>query len=68
MSLAIPKSRELQGIGQIHNNGQSQGNRNNVFSVAGDDLVNGPNFLTTSSLFNMAIIATCKEWLISITS
>ncbi|MBI5929126.1 MAG: hypothetical protein HY862_07450 [Chloroflexi bacterium] len=41
----LPDIGALQGIGQVYNNGQGQGKRNNVFSVAGDDSVNGPNFL-----------------------
>ncbi|GIK62954.1 MAG: hypothetical protein BroJett018_07480 [Chloroflexota bacterium] len=42
----LPDIGALQpGIGGVYNNGQSQGKRNDVFSVAGDESVNSSNFL-----------------------
>ncbi len=41
----LPNIGALQGIGTVYNNGQAQGKRNTVFSVAGDDSVNGSSWL-----------------------
>ncbi len=41
----LPNIGALQGIGTVYNNGQAQGKQNTVFSVAGDDSVNGSSWL-----------------------